>query len=303
MPPDAASALERRAALIGDALDGQVLRAAGWRVCGALQVLPYDDPGDVPSYASMDELLADGLDAVVLDGDDPQLAGHLPDLLAAGLAVLLPTPAPLDAELLRFARETAPEAVVAVGLVQRWEPWAGTTAAALALVDGAPLQCTVRGWPRGRAAAAELVDLTRQWCGDVVGVAARPARLPADELAPGVPVAWTLLHESGASSLVSHEDGPPVVRLSFPTARWEAGPLGARWIGGAEVALRWERLPGTVPAGTPRGLLATAAWLRDAVQTDPAPTPAPADLGDLQAVERALSALRESARRELAVEL
>ena len=299
MLPDRAA----RVALIGDALDGQVLRAAGWRVCGALQVLPYDDPGDVPSYASLDELLDDGLDAVVLDGADAHLAGHLPDLLAAGLALLLPTPAPLEPELLRLARGTSPDALVAVGLVQRWEPWAAATRSVLPMVDGPPLQCTVRGWPRGKAAAAELVDLTRQWCGDVVGVTARPARLPADELAPGVPVAWSLLHESGTTTLVSHEDAPPVVRLSFSGARWEAGPLGARWIGGAEVPLRAPRVPGTAPAGTPHGLLSTAGWLLEAVRDEILSEPAAADLGDLQAVERALSGLRDSARRELAVEL
>jgi hypothetical protein len=288
---------------VGDALDGQVLRAAGWHVTGALQVLPYDDPGDVPSYASLDELLSDGLQAVALSGSDPHLAGHLPDLLAGGLAVLLPTPGPLDVELLRLSREAAPEALVAVGLVQRWEAWAATTLAVLPLAGGPPLQCTVRGWPRGTVAAAELVDLTRLWCGDVVGVTAAPARLPADELAPGVPVAWSLLHETGATTLVSHEDAPPVVRLSFGSARWEAGPLGARWVQGTEVPLPQNRLPGNVPPGTPAGLLACAQWLREAVTTEPAPAPAPAGLGDLQAVERVLSALRASSRGEVSVEL
>ncbi|MCW2672377.1 MAG: hypothetical protein JWP14_966, partial [Frankiales bacterium] len=62
------------------------------------------------------------------------------------------------------------------------------------------------------------------------------------------------------------------------------------------------RRPGTAPPGTPAGLLACATWLREAVVADPV-GPAPAGLGDLQAVERALSALRESARRELPVEL
>ena len=127
--------------------------------------------------------------------------------------------------------------------------------------------------------------------------------MPADELAPGVPVAWSLLHESGATTLVSHEHAPPVVRLSFAATRWEAGPLGARWIGGAEAALSTPRLPGTAPAGTPLGLLSTAAWLLEAVRTDLVAGPEPAGLGDLQAVERALSGLRESSRRELAVEL
>jgi hypothetical protein len=292
-----------RIALIGDELDGQALRATGWRVTGALQLLPYDDPADVPSYASLDELLGDGLHAAALSGGDPHLAGHLPDLLAAGLAVLLPGPAPLDAELLRVARDAAPDALVAVALVQRWEPWALTTARAGQLVDGPALQCTVRGWPRGRTAAAELVDLTRQWCGDVVGVAARPARLPAEELAHGVPVAWALLHETGTTTLVSHEDAPPVVRLSWAAARWEAGPLGARWVGGEEAPLPAARLPGNAPPGTSPGLLASARWLSEALLTDQPPVPSPADLGDLQAIDRVLSALRMSARDEVPVEL
>jgi len=292
-----------RVALVGEELDGQVLRAAGWRVSGALQLLPYDDPADVPSYASMDELLRDGLDAVALSGADPHLAGHLPDLVASGLAVLLPSPAPLDAELLRIARDAAPEAVVAVGLLQRWEPWAITTGRALQHCAGPPVQCTVRGWPRGRTSAAELVDLARSWCGDVVGVAARPARMPADELAPGVSVAWALLHETGTATLVSHDDAPPVVRLSWPAARWEAGPLGARWVGGDEVPLATPRVPGNAPAGTAHGLIETAAWLRDAVLTDEPVPDGPAGLGDLQAIERVLSGLRESARDELPVQL
>ncbi|MCU1600739.1 MAG: oxidoreductase domain protein [Frankiales bacterium] len=292
-----------RTALVGDALDGQVLRVAGWRVCGALELQPYDDPGDVPSYASMDELLTDGLDGVALSGGDAHLAGHLPDLVAAGLAVLLPTAAPLDLELLRLTRDLAPDALVAVGLVQRWEPWAQVTGRAAALAGGPVLQCTVRGWPRGQSHAAELIDLTRQWCGDVVGVAARPARLPADELAPGVPVAWSLLHESGATTLVSHEAAPPVVRLSFGTARWEAGPLGARWVGGAEVPLTAHRLPALLPPGTAPGLLSSAVWLREALTADDLPSPAPAGLGDLQAVARALAGLRGSTRDERAVEL
>lgn len=291
--------------MVGDALDGQVLRATGWQVTGALQVLPYDDPGDVPSYASLDELLSDGLQAVALSGSDAHLAGHLPDLLVAGLAVLLPTPDPLDPELLRLARDAAPDAVVAVGLLQRWEPWARTTGAAVPLAEGPLLQCTVRGWPRGAVAAAELVDLARLWCGDVVGVAARPARLPADELAPGVPVAWSLLHESGTTTLVSHEAAPPVVRLSFAGARWEAGPLGARWLGGDEVTLSAPRTPGNAPPGTPAGLLSCAAWLREAVTAGSAEVAAPAaaGLGDLQAVERVLSGLRASSRGEAPVEL
>lgn len=314
-----------RIALAG-AVDGGVMRAAGWQVRGALHLSPYDDLRDVPSYACLEDLLADEtLDAVALDGSDPLLARHLPTLLEHGLHVLLVRFAGLDPEVLRAARrvQSSGDAEVAVALVQRWEPWALTVAAALPLPGSPVLQATVRGWPRGLDAAAELVDLARSWCGDVVSVCAAPAPLPAEELGPGLPVAWSLLHTSGATTLVSHEGSPPAARLSFAGARLEAGPLGTRWDGGAELPLlatpdRRERThpdaPGLgtaphaeaplllpTPLGTPSGLLATAVALRQAVpsaEVDATDWPWPADLGDLQAIDRVLAALRESARAE-----
>jgi len=180
---------------------------------------------------------------------------------------------------------------VAVAFVQRWEPWALTVAAALPLVGTPVLQATVRGWPRGGAAAAELVDLARAWCGDVVSAVAAPAPLPAATLGDGLPVAWSLLHAGGATTLVSHEGAPALVRLSFATARLEAGPLGARWEGGAELPL--------LPSAP--GLFSTAVALLDAPRLGAVRTaswPWPADLGDLQSVSRVLQALRESARSE-----
>lgn len=318
---------------LAGAVDGQVLRAAGWQVRGALATTPYDDPADVPSYAGLDELLADAdLDAVALDGSDDLLARHLPSLLAEGLHVLLPGPVPLDPDLLRAARAVAdpgparaddPQrparsgesvADVAVGLVQRWEPWALTVAAALPLAGGPVLQATVRGWPRGPAAAAELVDLARSWCGEVLAVVAAPAELPARSLGEGLPVAWALLHEGGATTLVSHEGAPPLARLSCATARLEAGPLGARWEGGAELPLlaprdgrQHPRSPEqevqprpAAPPGASYGAMACAVALAEAVPyhlvTDLWPWPA--DLSDLQAVSQVLAALRISARTE-----
>jgi hypothetical protein len=302
-----------RVALAG-AVDGGALRAAGWQVNGALNVTPYDDLRDVPSYAALEDLLADAtLDAVCLDGSDPRLAQHLPTLLEHGLHVLLPGPAPLDLDLLRDARsvfdaawDSVPRLVddpqrpsrsgsspaeVAVTLAQRWEPWTRTVAAAIPLVGTPVLQATVRGWPRGITAAADLIDLARAWCGDVVSVIAAPAPVPASELGPGLPVAWSLLHDSGATTLVSHEGAPTLARLSFATARLEAGPLGARWEGGAEL-----------PLGAPvSGLRATATALLEAVPRGELSTdswPWPGDLGDLQAISRVLAALRESARAE-----
>lgn len=288
-----------------------MLRAAGWQVRGALHLTPYDDLRDVPSYAAVDDLLADReLHAVAVDGADAVVARHLPELLRSGLHAYLPSCAPLDADLLTEARHAAHEgsAEVVVGLVQRWEPWALTAAAALPLAGTPVLQATVRGWPRGAGAAAELVDLARSWCGDVLSVSAAPAPLPADRLGEGLPVAWALLHDSGATTLVSHEGAPPLVRLSFATARLEAGPLGARWEGGAEIPMRsHDPLAGDLapwaapPPGTPAGLLGCARALRLAVprgEVDTSAWPWPADLGDVHAIARVLAALRESARAE-----
>jgi len=297
-------------ALVGD-VDGGVLRAAGWRVVGALTAMPYDDPRELPSYTSVEELLDSDVDAVFLDGDDPLLARGLPVLRAAGKHVLLPTAAPPDPDLLRSAREVDTRAEVAVALRERWEPWALTSAAALQVVDSPVVQATVRGWPRGLAAACELVDLARAWCGEVVAVVAAPAPLPAAELEPGLPVAWSLLHASGATVLVSHEGAPVLARLSFSTARLEAGPLGARWVGGAELPLlptpdrRKPPNAGPAPPGTAPGLLATAVDLLEAVRSGEPPSvwPWAADLGDLQSASRVLAALRESARCEALVRI
>jgi hypothetical protein len=297
-------------ALVG-AVDGGVLRAAGWQVKGALHLTPYDDLRDVPSYAAIEDLLADdALDAVAVDGADSLVAQHLPALLAKGLHVLLTSCAPLDPDLLASARGAAEagDAEVVVTLVQRWEPWALTVAAAMPLVGSPVTQATIRGWPRGMAAAAEVVDLARSWCGDVLSAIAAPAPLPADELEDGTPVAWALLHESGATTLVSHEGAPPLVRLSFATARLEAGPLGARWVGGVELPLLPHDPFGDDPAprsptppGTPVGTIASARRLLQAVPDRtilPTEWPWPADLGDAQAIGRVLAALRESARAE-----
>ncbi|CAA9339702.1 MAG: hypothetical protein AVDCRST_MAG07-2278 [uncultured Frankineae bacterium] len=302
-------------------MDAAPLRAAGWAVRGALAGEPWlagadqdQDPsagpgsgdgsgsGHAGSYATLDDLLSDAhLDAVAVDGDDADLAGRLPALRAAGLLLLLPTPAPLDAAAVRDARAVAEPAEAAVGLRARWQPWALTVAAALPLVGTPAVQVTVRGWPRGRGAAAELVDLVASWCGDVAAVAAVPAPLPADSLPDGCAVSWALLTGSGATVLVSHDGPVPQVRLSFATARLEAGPAGARWTGGAALPLLG--LPAWVPParGSDPALVATAAALARARGGADIPTsqwPWPADLGDLLVAARVLEALRTSARTE-----
>ncbi len=289
---------------VAGTVDPAPLRAAGWRLQGELSGQPFDGRLDVAGYVDLAELLDDDrLDAVAVDGEDAELARRLPELRRAGLLLLLPTAAPLDAECVRAAHAVDAAPDTAVGLVRRWQPWALTVAAALPLAGGAPVQGTVRGWPRGRQAAAELVDLVSSWCGEVVAVVAAPAVLPAAQL-PGpdpAPVSWALLTACGATVLVSHEGGPELVRLSFATARLAAGPTVVRWEGGAELPLR--ALPDRVPAsgGTDPGLVASAVALAAAVGGASVAAerwPWPADLADLLVVSRVLAALRASARTE-----
>lgn len=279
--------------VVAGSVDVAALRAAGWQLRGQLSAMPYDDPLDAAPYTSVEQLLADpAVDAVAVDGDDPSLAAWLPQLRQSGLLLLLPAPAPLDVDLLRECRAVPDPPAAAVALSRRWEPWARTVAAALPLADGPPLQVTVRGWPRGKHAAAELVDLVARWCGDVVGAVAAPAELPAAALPGGAPVSWALLTASGATVLVSHEGGPQLVRVSFATARLEASPSIVRWEGGA-------RLPVALPERS--GLVSTAATLAEAVGGGDVPAtgwPRAADLSDLLVVARVLAALRTSARTQ-----
>jgi predicted dehydrogenase len=141
-------------ALVGD-VDPAPARAGGWEVRGRLGASPFSGGPreDVAGYLDLGELLADArIDAAVVDGAGPGLAGLLPAAARGRPAPAAAHPAPLDVEALRAARAVdGPEAVV--GLVQRWEPWARTVAAALPLAGGPPLQMTVRGWPPGPASA------------------------------------------------------------------------------------------------------------------------------------------------------
>lgn len=311
-------------AVVGD-VDAAPLRAAGWLVRARLAATPWADPRDAPGYVDVGELLADTrVDAVAVDGEDRELAALLPELRRAGLLVLLPTPAPRDPELLRAAHAVdGPDVVVA--LSERWSPWARTVTAALPLAGGPPLQVTVRSWPRGAAAAAELVNLVTGWCGEVASVAAVTADLPARELPGGEPVVWSLLTASGATVLVAHGDdgepsrsdgdrsgsagepsgsgdGLPLLRVSFSGSRLEAGPGGVRWVGGDELSLLPP--PSWLPLshGNSAGLVAAAATLTTAlggaemVCGSTAGATEPADLGDLLVAVRVLEALRASAR-------
>jgi hypothetical protein len=169
------------------------------------------------------------VDAVAVDGDDPDLAALLPELRGER-----PAAAPADGraagpELVRAARAAADAADAVVGLVARCEPWA-PGGARPAAGGRPPLQVTVRGWPRGRQAAAELVDLAAP------GAARWPpsppprrrCRPPSCRRCAG---RLGAAHGSGATVLVSHEDGrrwSAVVRQRPAGGRARGRPLGRR---------------------------------------------------------------------------
>jgi len=281
-------------------VDPAPLRAAGWSLRGVLSVDPYVDRLDAATYVDPSEVCDDPeVDAVALDGAERELAALLPELRASGLLLLLPTADPQDVELVRAARAVPEAADACVGLLRRFEPWTTTVAAAVPLAGAPPVQLTVRGWPRGRQAAAELVDLASAWCGAVVAVVAAPAVLPADELSGDAAVSWALLTDSGATVLVSHGGGPEQVRLSFPTARLLAGADRVRWEGGAELLLPPSERGGP-DRPDPRAVACAAALTRAVGGGDVATQrwPWPADLGDLLVVSRVLEALRTSASTE-----
>ncbi len=276
---------------------------------GALPRSPFATAADdLPLYGDLAEVLEDPrLDAVALDAatEGAEVAAQLARLRRAGLLVLLASPAPLvPGELLpALAVPDAPEVAVAFALAP--QPWVRTVSAALPLGGGPPLQVTVRGWPAGRRAAAELVDAVASWCGEVVSVAGSPEALPVPALPDGLPVAWSLLTSCGASVLVSAQErgGVPRVHVSLPRARLEATPTGVRWADGADLPLlAVPDLPGE--AAEHPGLLIAARGLlraRGGGALDAQPEPHARSLGALLAAARVVEALDESARTRRAV--
>lgn len=286
-------------AVLGD-VDPELLHELaleGLPVRGSFAPDPFGPSVPGRRYTGLDDLLADArgpLRAVVLPAASP-LADRLPDLLAAGLPVLLPDGAPWDAALLREARAVAADGdvPVAVLLAERHRAWTALVRSGLS-GRPAPPQVTVRGWPRGAAAAAELVDLVRAWCGDVVAAAALPAPLPAEELAGGARVAWALLTARGTTVLVSHDGGPAQVRLSLPPTRLVASAGAVGWEGAPPV-VPGERPDPTVAAFAAAVAAGTAETLEEAGDV--------ASLADLVPVARVLAALRDAARTEAWSEL
>jgi hypothetical protein len=277
----------------------EALAEVGLAVTGVLAQDPFGpEPLAVPAagtrvYADLPDLargVADGAVRVVVLPARTPLAAALPEVVALGAAVLLPDPAPWDPGLVREARALADEGdvPVAVLLRERHAGWVQGVRDGIA-ARPKPLQLAVRGWPRGPAAAAELIDLVRVWCGDIVSCAAAPARMPGQAFTTGEPVSWALLTEQAVTVVVAHA-GSLQLRFGF---------LG---LGPIDIT---PGLPGQGHLGADPALTAVRAVARaralgtsDVLGSTVGRWPWVADLADLQPVVRVLESLRMSARRE-----
>lgn len=287
-------------ALVADIPDEKLLTAlagSGWSVGGLLAADVFDGllwaartPSVTRNYVELAELLWDpDAEAACVAVDAAAAVTTVPALLHAGLHVLLPSPVAMSSAAIRIALEAAEvaESEHAVTFETRWWPSARELTRLLADGSVGPVaQATVRGWPSGVTATAELIDVTTNWCGEIVAVCGAPEQLPAAELPDGASVRWALLTDRGVTVLVSHEgSADPAIRLSTPQGRLEVTETAVRPLDGEP----W-------PAGdaTASAFEETARRLADAVARDDA-LPETATLRTLFVAARVREALAASA--------
>ena len=286
------------------ALADQV-RASGADIIGllapdALESLAWAaEAGADHGYSALDALAADAVEAACLDlpmGEACRVAGAL---LADGLSIVFARPHTPDCGALRELLDAASAGDTAAVAGLRTRSWPSVVEAGRLLGEiGELRQVTVIGWPGGREARAELCDVIRRTCGDVVAVCGGVAAMPVRELSPTDPVTLALLTAGGAtvvaseSSLYRYEDA----QLTF---------IGS----GGRVVLGFDEVRISVPSGvrTIAGLTPSAhpvqvaaEGLRDELSGHPC---AAAGLGDLLAAARIIELAATSYERDSWVEL
>jgi hypothetical protein len=212
------SAGRPRVALATDgkvASTGAALVAAGAELVGLLAPEPLESlawaaaAGAPKAYPDLQSLLADEVEVLCVDLDLPSGGAIARAGVHAGLNVLLNRPGPVDPPVVRELLEGAQNFDVAVTASVAVRAWPSLpTVAGLLGGLGALRQVTLVGWPIGRAFRAELVDLVRQLCGDVLAVCAAPGSMPAADLRAGEPVTLALLTASGATVLAAERPVP-----------------------------------------------------------------------------------------------
>jgi hypothetical protein len=184
--------------------------AAGAELVGLLAPEPLESlawaaaAGARKAYPDLASLLADEVEVLCVDLDLATGGAIARAGVHAGLNVLLNRPGAVDGAVVHQLIEGSQNFDVAVTAALTVRAWPSLRPVA-GLVGGlgALRQVTVVGWPIGRAHRAELVDLVRQLCGDVLAVCASPLCMPAADLRPGEPVTLALLTGSGATVLAA----------------------------------------------------------------------------------------------------
>jgi hypothetical protein len=145
-------------------------------------------------------------------------------------------------------------------------------------------QLTAVGWPAGGPPRAELVDLVRRLCGDIVAVCADAAEMPAPALGEDEPVTLAMLTESGTTVLASER-----------FAAKQAGSLLTLVGTQARAVLTGRSLVlGGRASTVDRADATSALQLAGMALRDPETHPGAAGLADLIAAGRVLQAIERS---------
>ena len=186
------------------------MRAGGGDVIGllapdALESLVWAAEAQADhGYSALDALAADAVDVACLDLPIAEACRVGTSLLAEGLSVVLARSQTPDRETVRGMLEAASSGNASASAGLRTRGW-GSIAEAVRLVPqlGRLSQVTVVGWPAGREARAELCDVVRRLCGEVVAVSGSTEVMPVRELSPTDPVTLALLTADGTTVLAS----------------------------------------------------------------------------------------------------
>lgn len=200
-------------ALVTDGADRALadnVRAGGGDVIGllapdALESLVWAaEAGADHGYSALDALAADAVEVACLDLPFAEACRVGTSLLAEGLSVVLARAQTPDREAVRGMLDAASTGNASAAAGLRTRGW-GSIAEAVRRVPeiGLLSQVTVIGWPAGREARAELCDVVRRLCGEVVAVSGSIEVMPARELSPTDPVTLALLTVGGTTVVAS----------------------------------------------------------------------------------------------------
>lgn len=276
----------------GSRMPTGALSAAGFTVAGllgpdALESIAWAaEVGVGRAYADLSALLSDEIDAVAIDLPAPRCDVLISAAAKADLHVLLVSPRLGDLTVAGGAVLSLEESDLhhAVAFLGRADPGYGELGGALREL-GPVTQLTARSWPAGGPPRAELVDLVRRWCGEVVAVCADPAAMPAAALGADDPITLALLTESGATVLASER----FAARQFDVLLTAVTAAGRAVLTGTSLTV----------AGAPTRTVARASAV-DAVTyaagalLRPSDRPAAGTLSDLLAAARVLTAVEAS---------